>query len=306
MSHKEGKKIIYDVGEIVGDYGCIFLKEIKESKPRRALFQCGDPDCNETFEADITRVKNNKKKNCGNYKHSKKYKEIINNKFGLLTPIKPTDKRSNTCVVWECKCDCGEICYVSSAHLTKNPKKITISCGCQSGGPYDLTGQKFNKLTAIKKIKKRGGYWAFDCECGGSTIARAYDVKNNKTKSCGCLKSHGELIISELLTKLNINFIRQYTFNNCRSDNNCLLYFDFYLPDYNCCIEYDGEQHFFYRNSGWNTKENYELTQRRDEIKNQYCKDNNIQLIRIPYYHKIFLNIQYIQEILKNGYYEEK
>ena len=48
-------------------------------------------------------------------------------------------------------------------------------------------------------------------------------------------------------------------------------------------IEYDGEQHFTYKEEGWNTKINFEETQFRDNYKNQWSKDNNIPLIRIPY-----------------------
>ena len=59
--------------------------------------------------------------------------------------------------------------------------------------------------------------------------------------------------------------------------------FDFYLPDYNICIEYDGELHYksidFYGG-----EEELMKQQNRDNIKTQYCKDNNITLIRIPYW----------------------
>lgn len=67
---------------------------------------------------------------------------------------------------------------------------------------------------------------------------------------------------------------------------NCV--FDFYLPDYNILIEYDGEQHFKpvdFASKGleWATKI-FEYNQIKDKIKNDYCKDNNIRLIRIPYW----------------------
>ena len=53
-------------------------------------------------------------------------------------------------------------------------------------------------------------------------------------------------------------------------------------------IEYDGEQHFEknIQNTGWNTKENFKKIQKRDLLKNKYCLNNNIPLIRIPYTHK--------------------
>lgn len=66
------------------------------------------------------------------------------------------------------------------------------------------------------------------------------------------------------------------------------LPFDFYLPEYNVCIEYDGIQHF--EPTRFNKKmtieeanDNFIQQKFRDEIKNNYCKNNNIKLLRIPY-----------------------
>lgn len=111
-----------------------------------------------------------------------------------------------------------------------------------------------------------------------------------------CNQSKGENRIENWLKQNNINFISQYTFEDCKYKQPLL--FDFYLPFYNCCIEYDGEQHFKAVDfSG----ENYERalkifkeTQKRDKIKNEYCKNNNITLLRIPY--TKFDNIEIILE----------
>lgn len=54
------------------------------------------------------------------------------------------------------------------------------------------------------------------------------------------------------------------------------------MSDYNTCIEYDGYTHFS-ANGGWNTEENLAKIQYSDRIKNNYCKEHNIKLIRIPY-----------------------
>ena len=60
--------------------------------------------------------------------------------------------------------------------------------------------------------------------------------------------------------------------------------FDFFIQN-SYLVEYDGSQHFNYSSNdkGWNTKEQFEKTQQRDAYKNQWCKDNSIPLIRIPY-----------------------
>ena len=59
--------------------------------------------------------------------------------------------------------------------------------------------------------------------------------------------------------------------------------FDFYLPDYNTCIEFDGEQHFK-PIKHFGGKERFKQQQKNDQIKNDYCVENNIALIRISDY----------------------
>ena len=109
-----------------------------------------------------------------------------------------------------------------------------------------------------------------------------------------CNNSKGEKRISEYLISNSINYISQYKFENCR--NNKPLPFDFYLPDYNICIEYDGEQHFHPVDFGGKgikkAEEEYLGFKKRDKIKTQYCENNNIKLIRIPYWE--FDNIENI------------
>jgi len=100
-------------------------------------------------------------------------------------------------------------------------------------------------------------------------------------KNCPhCNLSKGELKIKGILESNNIQFKQQKTFKECKDIR--LLPFDFYLPEYNLCIEYDGEQHYkpikvFKGEFG--LKE----IQRRDFIKTEYCKNNNIPLLRISY-----------------------
>jgi very-short-patch-repair endonuclease len=95
-----------------------------------------------------------------------------------------------------------------------------------------------------------------------------------------CKSSKGELTIKQWLDGKNINYIQQYRFPDCR--NILPLSFDFYLPDYNMCIEYDGRQHFgVYDIFGGNL--GYEKTKKRDGIKTNYCEENGVLLLRIKY-----------------------
>ncbi len=91
-----------------------------------------------------------------------------------------------------------------------------------------------------------------------------------------CKTSKGELMIKKFLEGKNIKYIPQHYFPDCKYKR--VLKFDFYLPDYNLCIEYDGKQHFTEKNPFGDDN-----IKKRDEIKNQYCLKNNIGLVRIKY-----------------------
>ena len=78
-------------------------------------------------------------------------------------------------------------------------------------------------------------------------------------------------------------FERQKTYEDFRMGRHGIPKFDFYIPSGNYIIEYDGQQHFMHTNLGWNDKEHFEKVQKRDGLKNEYCRKNNIPIIRIPY-----------------------
>lgn len=96
-------------------------------------------------------------------------------------------------------------------------------------------------------------------------------------------QSAGEKKISGFLRSERVDFKREYYFRGLYNTTKThLLFFDFYLPDYNLCIEYDGEQHF---------SENKPQRQRENDfLKNAYCTKNNIHLLRISY--RDFNNIE--------------
>lgn len=97
-----------------------------------------------------------------------------------------------------------------------------------------------------------------------------------------CMGSSGEKEVRKCLNEIGIEFIEQKRFEDCR--NILPLPFDFFIPSLNVCIEYDGEQHFLKNCFGDKDGKVLLETQRRDKIKTQYCLDNNIKLIRIPYW----------------------
>lgn len=103
----------------------------------------------------------------------------------------------------------------------------------------------------------------------------------NQTQGCPkCKNSKGENAITQILTELNIKFIPQHKFKDCVNKRE--LPFDFYLPEYNLYIEFDGEQHFFPVEL-FGGEESFNYIKQNDKIKTQYCKNNGIKLVRINY-----------------------
>jgi len=96
-----------------------------------------------------------------------------------------------------------------------------------------------------------------------------------------CRESKGELIIHNFLKENNIEYFTQKTFKGCKHKN--LLRFDFFIEKYNLCIEYDGSQHFKIWKRFEKNDDNLKLRILRDNIKNKYCLDNKINLLRIKY-----------------------
>ena len=95
-----------------------------------------------------------------------------------------------------------------------------------------------------------------------------------------CCQSSGEQIIGDYLDLNKIEYIGQYSFYDCKNIKK--LIFDFYLPEYNMCIEYDGIQHYE-SNVHFGGDEEFHKTLKRDEIKDNYCIINNIKLYRIKH-----------------------
>ena len=107
-----------------------------------------------------------------------------------------------------------------------------------------------------------------------------------------CLKSKGEQKIEKYLLEQKIKFIPQQRFDDCI--DTIQLPFDFYLPEHNICIEFDGRQHYEVIEK-WGGIEGLKDRQKKDKIKNKYCLDNNISIIRIKYNENIINKLNKIQ-----------
>lgn len=115
-----------------------------------------------------------------------------------------------------------------------------------------------------------------------------------------------ELYISKILLKLNLEFEFEKKFDDCKNITH--LRFDFYVPELNCCIEYDGIHHFLPQVywdgarmpiSKKQAEKNFIEQKQRDRIKNDFCESNGITLIRLSF--KNYKMVQYKLEEMKNG-----
>lgn len=230
-----------------------------------------------------------------------KIKDLTGQKFGRLLVIKDSGERKNRQVVWECQCDCGKTTYVVGQALRNGH---TQSCGCLQAqrasqtNKKDLTGQKFGKLLVIKQAgvnKHRKAVWECQCQCGNICYRTGTELLVKKFKSCGCLNSKGQLKIKQLLTKNSINFIAQYQNEKLKSPKNMPLKIDFMIIDDENnpirAIECDGIQHYE-PIEHFGGEQAFLYLRKCDTIKNEWCKQNNIPMIRIPN-----LNIEDIENI---------
>ena len=119
------------------------------------------------------------------------------------------------------------------------------------------------------------------CKCGNTFITSLANYKKhnvNKCFSCSNKESNAELRIKKYLNKQHITFIQEKRFSDCRDLKP--LPFDFYLPQHNLAIEFDGQHHF----KQIRDKKQYYNTIKHDNIKNNYCELHSISLLRIPYW----------------------
>lgn len=278
-------KIYYSKGQELGANGVVFLADIenKTGRDRRAIFKC--PLCGESFEASISNVKSNKTRHCGCGSHPVK----VGQRYGRLTITKLIPQLGKKCghAIWECKCDCGNVVQVKSDNLIRGYKK---SCGCLLKESHekrkkDMRGKKFLGLTPIEPVpdmRKNGGtVWKCRCDCGNICYIRQGAL--GYTASCGCVVSKGENQVANILESLGVKFKRQKTFKNCiNPKTNKSLRFDFYLPDYNYCIEFNGEQHY-HPIQYFGGEEGLYKVQYRDNLKKKFCLDNGIIYIELAY-----------------------
>lgn len=249
-------------------------------------------------------LRKGRSRSCGCYKKQKlkeRAKNIKNQRFDLLIALNPTEKRdSNGSVIWECQCDCGNICYRSLTNLQRSYEKH--SCGClqqeqiKKLNAKDLIGKKFGKLTVLEQTDNRHNgnvVWKCQCDCGNVFYTYTNALTTGNTQSCGCItRSIGETNIKNILNQNNILYKEEWTDPLLK-----LKRFDFAILKNNIpirFIEFDGKQHYTDLSGIWNSQESLEEIQIRDKEKNEYALSHNIPLVRIPYWERDNITLEMI------------
>ena len=226
--------------------------------------------------------------------------DLTNMNFGDWKVVSRAQNNSRGQAMWNCVCKCGTERVVAGGHLRGGR---STGCGCVRMEKMRATrvknevGKIYGRLTVLEEDKdpprkdRHGVYWKCKCECGNIVSVFGDYLRNGDTNSCGCLVSKGEALIAKMLIENNIEFKTQQTFPDLKGENGYALRFDFGVykdGELSHLIEFDGIQHFKYTtcSTAWNTKENLEVVQRRDALKNEYCQRKNIRLIRIKYNQK--------------------
>ena len=220
----------------------------------------------------------------------------------------PNGKGAKTRVI--CKCECGKYTVINLQDVKSEKVK---SCGCL----YKDTPNKYSKNYSLPQYNTNPFYeyitpstekwswshqiiWNVKCrKCGiiylGIPTELISDKNTHGMNPCKCWKKYsvGVQKIINILTNNNIIFELEKKFASCLSPSNHPLSFDFYLPSENILIEYDGEQH--YKTCFGQNEDKLILQQKYDKIKTEWCKNNNIRLIRVPYFKK-FTNLEELLE----------
>ena len=231
-----------------------------------------------------------------------KINDLTNQVFGdwkvlNKSPNKTTDKH----ILWLCECQkCGTVKEVRGTYL-RNGRSTGCGCGrtqkLRESHVMDITGKEYGFLRVKQRATeqeiveagydpKKRIYWNCLCQhCGNDNVIvpTAY-LRDGIVKSCGCLKSYNEALITRLLTYNNIKFATEYHIQRPEENRRQHLRFDFAIFNEDGTIkyfiEYDGQQHF---SNLRKPEEHFYHNHQNDLLKNRYCFTNNIPLIRIPY-----------------------
>ena len=155
----------------------------------------------------------------------------------------------------------------------------------------EIHGQRYNYSLVLDAARSTHHKVNLICPDHGVFTVCAKDhigQRGGRCPRCSKKESYGEFLIRKYLSENHIIYEKQKKFDDLRdTESNRKLAFDFYLPDYNALIEFDGEYHFnppnFSRLSDVELKKLISKIKCRDDMKTKYANNLGFSFLRIHY-----------------------
>lgn len=313
--NKATQKYIMNKEEISNyfkQYGIEYISGTHD-KLNYSIFKLKCKNCGELYEQKLNSFKNSEHKICnkcskeiGDLKNKSNiydFKEYVKNnsncEFHSYDYFKNVDKSKVNLI-----CECGEIYSTSISYFKKSRMKCCKKCIERK------TTEFINKDEMIKYIHENfKDIEILDVYCNekAKTIRHKYKFKlksGNKIKTLSFSYiyrnginmtniSKGEIEVEKYLMALGVKYESQYTFEDLKYKDR--LRIDFYIPNFKLGIEVDGIYHVERVEAFSKTEEDFEIIKLKDSIKNKYFEDNNLRLIRLPYYKS---DLKYINNMI--------
>lgn len=149
--------------------------------------------------------------------------DLVGNRYEKLEVIKRDEDYISPNGVhqsrWICRCDCGNIKTISGSALRKGSTK---SCGCLKKDIFDITGNRYGMLVAIKEVEvvKKKSKWLYKCDCGNKKIIWRHTVTDGSTVSCGCYQKTKNGLSNTRLYRIYMGMLRRCGDPKCKSYKN--------------------------------------------------------------------------------------
>ena len=270
-------------------FGTLKVIERAPNQKGHTMWKCICQNCGREKLAYGVNLRRGTQSNCG-YQNcgGTRIEDLTGQIFGELTIRKQEIIKGHT--YFTCKCSCGKEITIRATNVLDGH---TRSCGhLRSEGKPIEPGAIFGEITVLEQLEKSDKFQCKQykclCSCGKEFITTGVNLRKG-IQSCGHVKSKGETRILYFLQNKNIKFVSQWKNENfiLQSGYPCVFDFAFFtkedeeMPVF--LLEYNGQQHYITRNSGWDTEENLFRTQQRDAEKAKLCEEAGIPLEIIPY-----------------------
>lgn len=302
MPEKFNYEYVKDYIENLSQSNCKLLSDKYLNKEYKLVIQC---DCGSIYERKFGNFKNKKQHLC--VKCAINLRSIKNRKYSLIG-IKEHILKNTKCKLLSTtyenahdklllECHCGKRFETSFTDLRGNKVTQCKSCASKQGAEKQkhdiedvrkyIENNSTSKLLS-KKYPNSVTKISLLCECGREFKVTFHKFCSENKKRCNyCSKrvSMGEHEIIRYLDYSGINYVYEYSTKKCLGKSRPLK-FDFAILDnmQNVClfIEFDGQQHEVSK-KWFGGEEKLQQQKEYDNIKTEFCKVNQIRLLRIPY-----------------------